>query len=116
MFTPTIKVIDSIPPDSNPFLYDSVSTGLTIVSGFDLLYQTIQRDPTSDWPIDNLVLVNTRTGQRVMVTLNPPSPSVGSCPVCGTGVIIARERKPNGLVTCENGHQTPAKIWYAKKG
>lgn len=61
--------IDPIPPNSNPFHYDSMSMGTELVRGWTVMHEGYDR---ADNPLDLncITLVNTRTGQRIRVNLN----------------------------------------------
>lgn len=65
---PTVTHMAPIPADSNPFHYDSMRMGTDLVRGWMAMHDGFDRKET---PLDlnHVILINTRTGQRIFVDL-----------------------------------------------
>lgn len=56
----SVTEINSIPKNSNPFLYDSIRSGVDITKDLTVMFNTVREGMAND----ELILINTRTGQR----------------------------------------------------
>lgn len=63
---PTVRHDEPIPPNSNPFHYDYFSMGTPLVRGWIAMHGGSDR-PEDPRELDELILVNGRTGQRIVV-------------------------------------------------
>jgi len=70
---PTVQHERPIPANENPFWHDSFNMGTTLVRGWTIMHPGYDRteDPQN---LDYMILVNTRTGQRIRVDLTPCYP------------------------------------------
>lgn len=67
--TPHASILPPIPAGDNPFWHDSMSMGTSLVRGWVLMHPGFdsKEDPRAmEW----VYLVNTRTGQRIQITLH----------------------------------------------
>jgi hypothetical protein len=60
-----IHNLESFPPNSNPFLHDAVRMGIQIGKNVTVMMMNHGHERC-----DKLVIVNTTTGERVMVEFN----------------------------------------------
>ena len=56
-----------IPPNSNPYLFDRIRSGLGIVGTLEIMYRDV--DQTTNMPAQ-LVLINKTTGRRVLIDIS----------------------------------------------
>lgn len=71
-----VRVSDAgdIPVGANPFHHDSCRMGTTLVRGWMAMHEGYDSE-ISKFPLSHLILVNTRTGQRIRLDMEPiPSP------------------------------------------
>jgi hypothetical protein len=66
---PTVHHDFPIPPNSNPFHYDSFHMGTPLVRGWMVMHEGHDR-PEEPRDLQYIVLINTRTGQRIRVRFN----------------------------------------------
>lgn len=66
---PQVEHEEPLPVDSNPFHYDSVSMGTSLVRGWTILHAGFD-NPESPIPLGTIHLYNARTGQRIRVRLD----------------------------------------------
>lgn len=59
-----VSEMESIPPNSNPYLFDYVNSGLGLVHGWEAMFSSSQSSPLKE-----LILVNTKSGQRLKLDL-----------------------------------------------
>jgi len=69
---PVVEHMDPIPAHSNPFHYDSFNMGTDIPGGILVMHAGYQR-PESPRPVQYLIIINQRTGQRVCVRFRQPT-------------------------------------------
>lgn len=62
--------VSHIEPNSNPFHHDLFNMGTTLVRGWVVMHEGYDRND-SPLPLHYLILVNTRTGQRIHLNLRP---------------------------------------------
>jgi hypothetical protein len=65
------KELDPIPRDSNPFHYDSFSMGSDLIRGWMVMHEGYDSNEAQR-PLRSLTLINTRSGQRIVVDLSTP--------------------------------------------
>lgn len=63
-----VRQMSAIPPDSNPFLYDLSRAGTSFTSDWTAMHEGNNSSDPSD-TLREVVLVNTRTGQRLYLDL-----------------------------------------------
>jgi hypothetical protein len=68
-----VKRLDSFPPQSNPFYYDSCSMGITLGSNVTVMYSTFP-----DQHMESLIIVDTFTGKRIKVIFPDCEPDLES--------------------------------------
>ena len=68
----SVSVIDmsSIPPNSNPFHYDQFLMGTSLVRGWMVMHEGFDAE-TDQKPLRSMVLINTRSGQRIRLLFAP---------------------------------------------
>lgn len=69
---PTVEHMDPIPAHSNPFHYDSFNMGTDIPGGLTVMHAGFQRKE-SPRPVQYLIIVNNRTGQRMRILFEQPT-------------------------------------------
>lgn len=65
-----VKNEPCLPPDSNPFRFDLSSMGTDLVRGWMVMHEGFDRKEQPR-ALNSLTLVNTRSGQRILLTLQP---------------------------------------------
>lgn len=63
---PTVRHLAPIPPGSNPFHYDAGNMGTPLVREWTVMHPGYDR-PEQPMPLGYVILVNGRTGQRILV-------------------------------------------------
>lgn len=69
---PIVEHMDPIPAHSNPFHYDSFNMGTDIPGGILVMHAGFQR-PESPRPVQYLIVINQRTGQRIRIRFQQPT-------------------------------------------
>lgn len=64
----SISDLPRLPPGANPFHHDSYHMGSHLVRGWLAMHNGFD-NPTSPRPLDYIILINTRTGRRLKLTL-----------------------------------------------
>lgn len=74
----SIRAVDmeSIPVGANPFHHDHWSMGTPLVRGWIAMHDGYDSkdNPSSQFALQHLYLVNTRSGQRVRLEIHPEQP------------------------------------------
>ncbi len=65
---PTVRHLEPIPPNSNPFHYDISNMGTPLVRGWTVMHPGFD-SKENPLPLNYVILVNCRTGQRIHVKL-----------------------------------------------
>lgn len=65
---PTVAHLAPIPADSNPFYYDNTRIGIELVRGWMAMHNAYDRGD-SPLGLSHIVLLNKRTGQRILIDL-----------------------------------------------
>lgn len=65
-----VEELKPIPPNDNPFLHDQFNMGTSLTRGWVVMHEGFDR-PEDPLPLHYLILVNTRTGQRLKVVFKP---------------------------------------------
>lgn len=66
---PTVHHLEPIPPESNPFHYDAYNMGTPLVRGWIVMHSGYDSED-QPFPMTYLILVNTRTGQRIRIDMS----------------------------------------------
>ena len=67
---PVVRHVDGIPAGANPFHYDEWRMGSDLVRGWMVMHPGFD-NKSEPAPLDHMVLINTRTGQRIRIDLRP---------------------------------------------
>lgn len=68
---PKVLHEEPIPPHSNPYRYDFALMGTGLVRGWEIMHEGYDREEEPR-PLNYLILINKRTGQRLRIELVPP--------------------------------------------
>jgi hypothetical protein len=82
----TVSEMQAFPPNCNPFRHDHFHMGSDLVRGWMAMHSGFDRDD-EPLPLNYVILVNQRTGQRLKVELLPKTPKLR-----GVVTIIAADR------------------------
>ncbi len=63
-----IERMENFPPNDNPYWHDHFSMGHTIAENVHVMFATFPNEKAS-----HLIVINTETGERVMLTFGPGS-------------------------------------------
>lgn len=66
---PTVRHLAPIPADSNPFHHDSQRMGTPLVRGWIVMHEGFD-SKENPYNLTHVVLINQRTGQRIMVDMS----------------------------------------------